>query len=892
MSLFKTISARLHGLLQREAVIGDIDEEMRLHLQMVMEENIERGMPPAEARRAALRSFGNLDKNRERAWEVRGGGVIEAFLQDVRYGARLLARHRGFTMVAVLTLALGIGANTAIFSVVNELLLRPLPYPGAERLAILWEFSQGGQRQHLVSRANFRSWREQSTVFEGMAAFSDQRLSLTGGGEPEEVSVQYASPELFRILRVEPLLGRGMTKEDALSGAPKVAVLSHGFWQRRLGGDRQAVGKPITLNGEPFTVVGVLPGGFQWHLKARSGTGRPAEIWTALDMPTEGDAATRGRFLSVVARLKPGVSFAQAEAEMKAVSARLELDEPEHNRGLGVQIVPLREQFVGKVRPALLILLGAVCVVLLIACANVANLLLSRAVAREREIVLRTAIGARRIRVVRQLLTESLLLAGVGSLLGLAFGWWGIRALAAISPSDLIDLQGVGLDLPVLALTLAVSLVTGIVFGLAPALEATRLNLNDALKEGGKGAGGHGTQSRRLRSALVISEVALALVLLASAGLLVKSFVRLQEVDAGFKTENVLTMVVRLPDTTASKYSEAAQIVGFFREATERIGALPGVRSAGMVDFLPLYGGPGASTDFTVDGRPAPPPGQGLGTNVRVADPGYFSTMGIPVLRGRNFTGFEAAEARRVVLISESMARRHFPGEDPIGKRISVEMFEEPVLTEIVGIVGDVRYDSLVDEAEPTVYFPLPELLSSPWRTLVIRTEGDPAEMAPAVRRALREIDPNQPVSDVRTMDQVMAATVGRARFNTLLLGLFAGLATLLAAVGIFGVMNHSVTLRTREIGLRMALGAQPREVLRLILKQGFLLTSIGVVIGLAGALTLTRVMSGLLFGVGSTDPATFAAIVLLLTLVSLIACYIPARRATRVDPLTALRYD
>jgi putative ABC transport system permease protein len=892
MGLFKKISARLRGLLRREAVLGDIDEEMRLHLQMVTEENVGRGMPPEEARRAALRSFGNLDKNRERAWEVRGGGVVEAFLQDVRFGARLLARQRGFTAVAVLTLALGIGANTAIFSVVNELLLRPLPYPGAERLAILWELSLGGQRQHMVSRANFRSWREQSTVFEGMAAFTDQRLSLTGGGEPEEVTVQHASPELFRILGVEPILGRGMTPEDALPGSPLAAVLSHGFWQRRLGGDPQAIGKPITLNGEPYIVAGVLPQGFQWHLKSRSGTARPAEIWTALGMPTEGDAATRGRFLSVVARLKPGTSFEQAEAEMKAIAARLELDAPEHNRGLGVQIVPLREQLVGKVRPALLILLGAVGLVLLIACANVANLLLSRAVAREKEIVLRTAIGARRVRVVRQLLTESLLLAGLGSLLGLALGGWGIRALAAISPRDLIDLQGVGLDLPVLALTLAVSLATGIVFGLAPALEATRLNLNDALKEGGKGAGGHGTQSRRLRSALVISEVALALVLLAGAGLLVKSFVRLQEIDAGFETENVLTMVVRLPDATGSRYSEAPQIVGFFRDATERIRALPGVRSAGMVDFLPLYGGPGSSTDFTIEGRPVPPPGQGLGTNVRVADPGYFATLGIPLLRGRNFTASETSEARRVVLISESMARRHFAGEDPIGKRIRVDMFEEPVPTEIVGIVGDVRYDSLVDEAEPTVYFPLPELLSSPWRTLVIRTEGDPAEMASLVRRELRAVDPNQPVSDVRTMDQVMAATVGRARFNTLLLGLFAGLATLLSAVGIFGVMNHSVTLRTREIGLRMALGAQPGEVLRLILKQGFLLTVIGIAIGLAGALALTRVLSSLLFGVGSTDPATFGAIVLLLAFVSLIACYLPARRATRVDPLTALRYD
>jgi putative ABC transport system permease protein len=888
MRWLNVLSARLQALLRREAVVGDIDEEMRLHLEMVIEENLERGMAPGEARRAALRDFGNFDKVRERAYEVRGGGMIEAFLQDLRYGARVLAKHWSFTGVAVLTLALGIGANTAIVSVVNKLLLRPLPYPGAERLAMVWEISSQGTHQNTTSRANFRAWREQSTVFESLAAFSDQRLSLTGDGEPEEVSVQFASPELFRVLGVEPILGRGMTPEDALPGSPEVAVLSYGFWQRRLGGDPRAVGRQILLNGVPSTVVGVLPAGFQWHIRKRSSTVKPAEIWTVLAMPTEGVAATRGRFLSVVARLKAGASFEAAQAEMQAIAARLELDAPTFNKGFGAEIVPLREQLVGNVRPALLILLGAVGFVLLIACANVANLLLSRAAAREKEIVLRTALGARRARVVRQLLAESLLLAGLGGLLGLAFAWWGIRALVAISPRDLVNLEGVGLDLPVLALTLTVSLATGILFGLAPALEATRLNLNDALKEGSKGAAGHSAQSRRLRGALVIAEVALALVLLAGAGLLVKSFVRLQEVDTGFDTENVLTMVVRLPD---GKYTEDRQVVDFFHESTERIRALPGIRSAGVVNFLPLYGGLGSSTDFTVEGRPAPPPGQAPVTNVRVADPGYFGAMGIPLLRGRNFTDSEAGEARHVVLISESLARRYFPTENPIGKRIRVEMFEKPVPTEIVGIVGDVRYDSLVDEAEPTVYFPLPELAYS-FMTFVIRTDGDPADMAPAVRRELRAIDPNQPVSDVRTMDQVMADTMGRARFNTLLLGLFAAMATLLAAVGIFGVMSYSVTLRTREIGLRMALGAPRSQVLKLILKQGLVLTVIGIGIGLIAGLALTRVLSSLLFGVGSTDPATFTAIVLLLTLVSLIACYIPARRATRVDPLIALKYD
>jgi putative ABC transport system permease protein len=890
MRWLNILAARLRALSGREAVIRDIDEELRAHVEMETEANVARGMSPREARRAAVVSFGNFDSVRDVAYGVRGGGLMETFLQDVRFGARVLAKHRGFTAVAVLTLALGIGANTAIFSVVNELLLRPLPFRDAERLVMLWEVSPNGRRQNTTSRANFVSWREQSTSFEEMAAFSDQRLSMTGGGgEPEEVSVQLATPELFRILGVEPALGRGLTPEGGEPPAAPEVVLGHGLWQRQFGGDPQVLGRPVTLNGVACTVVGVMPAGFQWHIRSRSGTARPAEIWTRLSMNLEGgEANARGRFLSAVARLKPGVSQEQAEAEMKTIMARLEQDAPQYNKGSGSEVIPLREQFVGNVRPALLILLGAVGFVLLIACANVANLMLSRAAAREKEIAVRTALGASRTRVVRQLLTESLLLALLGSLLGLLVAWWGIGALVAISPHDLVNLQGVGINLTVLGWTLAVSLLTGVIFGIAPALEATRLNLNDTLKEGGKGSGGQSARSGRLRSALVVAEVALALVLLASAGLMMKSFSRLQKIDTGFETENVLTMVVSLP---AGKYTEDAQVVNFFRQATERVRALPGVRAAGMVNFLPLYGGLGSSTGFKIEGRPAPPPGEGPSTNVRAADRGYFGAMGIPLLRGRNFNEADDAEARRVVIVSESLARKHFPGEDPLGKRIDVAMFEKPTPTEIVGVVGDVRYDSLTNEAEPTVYFPHPELTYS-FMTLVVRTAGDPAEMTPAVRGVLREIDPDQPVSDVRTMEQVMADTVGRARFNTLLFGLFAALALVLSAVGIFGVMNYSVTLRTREIGLRMALGAQPARVLRLVLRQGLVLTLVGIGLGLAGALALTRVMSSLLFGVEANDPATFAAIVLLLAFVSLVACYIPARRATRIDPLVALRYE
>ena len=883
MSLLRVFSARLHGLLRREAVIGDIDEEMRLHVEMETEANIERGMPPAEARRAALRSFGNLDRLRDVAYGIRGGGFLETFMQDVWYGARVLAKNKSFTAVAVLTLALGIGANTAIYSVVHQLLLRPLPYADAERIVLLWEINPEGGR-NTASPANFRSWQEQTTSVTGIAGFVDQRVNLTGSGEPEEIAAQLASPELFKTLGVRPILGRDMTPED-VDPTPRVAIVSYGFWMRRLGGDPGAVGKPIMLNTLPITVIGILPSGFQWHVRQTSGTGKSAEIWLPLALPTEGPR-TRGRYLSVVARLKPGASLEEARAEMRTIGSRLAADSP-FNKGYGADAIPVREQFVGPVRRALLILLGAVGFVLLIACANVANLLLSRAAAREKEIALRTALGARRLRVVRQLLTESLLLAALDCLLGLGFAWWGLRALVAISPRELFLLQGVHLNLPVLAVTVIVSLATGIVFGLAPALEATRLNLNDSLKEGGKGAAGQGSRSRRLRGALVIAEVALAIVLLTSAGLLVKSFVRLQQVDTGVQKDNVLTMVVRLP---ARKYSEDPQVIAFFRQVEERIRKLPGARDVGIVNFLPFYGGLGSATGFTIEGRPVPP-GEEPVTDVRVADAGYFRTLGIPLVRGRIFTDLEDTEVRRVVLINEALARQSFPGENPIGKRISVNMFDEPVPTEIVGIVRDVKYESLVNAAQPTVYMPLPVLTYS-FMTFVLRTDGDPADLAPAVRRVVREIDPDQPAADVRTMHQVMSEWVGRDRFNTLLLAIFAGLATLLAAVGIFGVMSYSVTLRTREIGLRMALGAQPGEVLLLILKQGLLLILIGIALGIAGALALTRLMSSLLFEVGSTDPATFTAIVLLFTLMAVIACYIPARRATRVDPLIALRYE
>src|SRR5215510_4920082 len=888
MKWFRILRDRIKALRQRETVINDIDREMRSHLELQVAANMRAGMSPAEARERAGRSFGNVNRAIDAAYDVKGGGLFETLTQDVRYGARMLAKHKAFTSIAVITLALGIGANTAIFSVVNELLLRPLPYRNADRVVMLWEVTPEGRHQNSTSRANFRAWREQTTSYQQIAAFTDQRFNLTGTGDPEELSVQMATPELFKVLGVEPLLGRTFLPEDAEAGKPSIAVLSYGLWQRRFGGQAGLVGQPITLNDVKVTVIGVMPPSFQFHIKQRSGTGRPAELWTILPMPTGPGANERGRFLSTVARLKDGVAVDHAAAELRTIHARLSDVEPEFNKNWSAEVLPLREQFFGNVRRPLWLMLGAVGLVLLIACANVANLLLSLASSREKEIAVRAALGARRSRIVRQLLTESLLLALLGSLLGLGLAWLGIKALMLISPKDLFSVQSVGLNVTVLLWTLGVSLLTGIIFGLAPALHVSRLNLNDSLKEGGKSASGQASGSRRLRSALVVSEIALAVVLLASAGLLVKSFIHLQQVDRGFDTDNVLTMVIRVSDT---RFKEDAQFVNFFSQVLERTRHLPAVRSAGMVNFLPLYGGLGSATGFKILGRPEPPPGQGPVCDVRVADSGYFQTMGIPLLRGRNFSDNEQREPRHVILINEALARTYFAQQDPLGQRLDVNMFDNPTPAAIIGIVGNVRYDSLIDESPPAVYFPHSDLTYS-FMTLVIRADGDPSAIAPAVQREIRSLEPNQPVSDVRTMNQVMSEWVARSRFNTLLLGLFAGLATLLSAVGIFGVMNYSVALRTREIGLRLAIGAQPRQVLLLILKQGFWLTIAGVALGLGAAFALTRLLSGLLFGVGAIDVTTFATISLLLVIVSLLACYLPARRAMRIDPLSALRYE
>jgi putative ABC transport system permease protein len=809
--------------------------------------------------------------------------------QDLRYGFRMLLKKPGFTVTAILALALGVGATSAVFSVINGVMLRTLPYKNAARVVMLWERNRQSERsRNVVSPANFLDWQEQSSSFDEMAAFYDTRGNLTGMGDPEEIPRQVSTGNLFTLLGAEAALGRTYTNEDAEPGRNNVIVLSNGLWKRRFGASPQVIGQTITLNSKPYTIIGVMPADFKWFIKENSQTGKPAEMWSPFKLTEEYRTPKfgRGRWLSVVARLKPGITFEQAQSEMNAVAGRLEQQQAEFNSNWGVNVVQLRQQLAGEIKTSLLVLLGAVAFVLLIACANVANLMLARAASRQKEMAIRTALGAGRWRVARQLLTESVLLALVGGCLGLLLASWGVDMLVALSPQNLIGAETVGLNLPVLGFTLVVSLLTGIIFGLAPALEASKLNLNETLNEAGKSGMGS-PRSRRLRNSLVVAEIALALVLLVGAGLMIKSFARLQAVDPGFDPGNLLTMRVLLP---AAKYKDESQSVAFFRQAVQRIGALPGVSSVGTISFLP-FASLGAATDFRIEGQPAPAPGNEPDADVRVTDENYFRTMNIPLLSGRTFTEKEAIEARHVAVINEALARKYFAGENPIGKRIIVDMKDSPEPTEIIGVVGDAKYNKLEGESRAMVYWPHPELAYSSM-TIVIRTKGDPLRLAAAAGREIQAIDKDQPVADVRTMESWLSESVSRTRFGTLLLSLFAALALLLSAIGIYGVMSYAVTQRTQEIGIRMALGAQRSDVMKMILGHGMGLTLAGVALGLIASLALTRVMSSLLFDISATDPSTFVVISLLLMCVAFLASYVPARKATRVDPMIALRYE
>jgi len=802
--------------------------------------------------------------------------------QDLRYGFRMLWKKPGFTVVAVIALTLGIGANTAIFSVVNAVLLRALPFENQEQLVmILGVDNKRGRDNMPASYPDFADWRDQNHVFDHIAGYTESVLILTGVDTPEQLSGVSATGELFAVLGAHPIQGRTFTPEDEKPGSPRVVVLSYGLWQRRFGGNPGLVGQQVLLDGVSTTVVGIMPQGFAFPLN-----GAKTDYWKTINPNSETNKERGAHYLGVLGRLKPGVSKEQAQAEMLTIARGLEQQYPEKNAGRGVKLTPMYEIVVGSIRTALLVLLGAVGFVLLIACANVANLLLARAASRQKEIAIRTALGAGRLRIIRQLLTESVLLSVMGGALGLLTAIWGLDLLMAVIPSDLPRMQEIGLDARVLGFTVGVSVLTGIIFGLAPALRASRLDLNESLKEGSRGSS-ESISRNRVRSLLIVSQVALSLVLLIGAGLLIRSFQRLQGVNPGFDPHRVMTASVALPD---AKYHEEAQQTAFFHEVLQNGRAVPGVEVIAAVSPLPL-GGEMSMNVLTIEGRPAPAPGERLITNSRVVSPDYFRAMGFPLLKGRAFTEQDNKDARRVVIINETLARKYFPGEDALGKRIDVTLAYNN-MAEIVGIVGDVKHQSLDKEPGAEAYFSYQQIPFSSM-TLVARSQSDNSTgLAPGLRHAVEQVDKEQPLSDVRTMEQLLSDSLARRRFNMLLLGIFASVALLLAAVGIFGVMNYSVTQRTHEIGIRMALGAQARDILRMVVSQGMILVLAGVCLGLVGAYFLTRLMASLLYGVKATDPLTFIGVALVLAAVSLVACFIPARKATKVDPMEALRYE
>jgi putative ABC transport system permease protein len=801
--------------------------------------------------------------------------------QDLRYGARMLLKNPGFTAVAVITLALGIGANAAIFSVVNATLLRPLPFDDPDRLIMIRETKLPQFPEFSVSPGNFLDWKKQNTVFERLVAMQDASFNLIGVSDPERLRGMRVTDGFFAMLGARPQMGRDFLPEEDQPGRANVVILSHGLWQRRFGADPNIVNRAITFSGGSYTVVGVMPARF------RFGDGA-AEFWTPMAFTTEQAQQHGSHYVSAIGRLKSGVALAQARSEMSMIADRLAKQYPDNNTGWNVKLTPLLEYTVSSVKPALLVLLGAVAFVLLIACVNVANLLLARSAAREKEIAIRVSLGAGRWRIARQLLTESAVLALAGGTVGLTLAKWGKDLLLALAPEDLPRLSDVALDGRALAFTAALSLLTGLGFGLFPALQASNIrgpNLNETLKDAGRGSTDDGRR-RLIRGALVVLEVALALVLLVGAGLLIKSFLRLRSVDPGFNPAGALTAQIPL---SQRKYPEDSQRVAFYTQLIEKVAALPGVQAAGAAMVTPLSGNDFV-LGFMIEGRPPYPAGGEPNTNYYSVTPGYFKAMGIPLLRGRLFTERDTKDATRVVIINETMAKRFFPGEDPIGKRLHVTM--GPLLyREIVGIVGDVKHYSLDQETKAQTYEPYAQQPFS-GMTLVARTSGDPAGLSAAIRGEVLKIDKELPVSNVRTLEQYLSTSIAQQRFSVLLLGIFSAVAMTLACVGIYGVLSYSVAQRRREIGVRMALGAARRDVLRLVVGHAMLLTLIGVAIGLGAAFALTRVMSTLLFGVSATDPTTFGLIALLLVAVALLAALVPARRATKVDPMVALRCE
>lgn len=809
---------------------------------------------------------------------------MKTLLQDLRYAVRTMLKKPGFAMIAVMTLALGIGGSTAIFTVVNAALLRGLPYKSPDKLYHLYEVTPQKQfAQREFSYPDYIDY-QKNGVLEGIGAYTGGGGIITGRGEPERVFAPGATANFFSVLGVDPFLGRTFQDGDDKPGAPRVVILTYGMWQRSFGADPGIVGKPITFNGDNYTIVGVLPADFQFAF-------RNADMWRAYQ-PTDSQLTRRGLHgTNLIGRLKPGVTAEQAQSELALIAKRIEQENAASHAGTGLKFVPLQEAVVGQVKPILLVLLAAVGFVLLIACANVASLLLTRSLARQKEVAIRAALGASRWRVIRQLLTEAVLLSVVGGAAGLLIAYWGVGGVVAMLPDSQLAalpfLKSLHIDKSILLFSFGLSLITGIVFGLAPALQSSRPDLNEVLKEGGRnttGGSGH-----RLRSALVMSEIALAVVLLVGAGLLMKSLLRLLQSNVGFNPEQMLTLTVGVPP---AKFSQPNQLVQFFDQLKQRVDSLPGTKGSGTVDILPLQGG--NTTRFTIEGDPVPPPGQEIEANVRVVSETYFQTLGVPLIAGRMFDDRDGLTPNSggPVIIGKTAADRIFAGRDPIGRKVVYGSAQaQPDV--IVGVVGDVKIGGLDEALRPVLYYPF-KRFPGPGANLVVRTTADPASLSNAIRTEARSLESDAAVFNVRAMDKIISESPAAfmRRFPALLISIFAGVALLLASIGIYGVVSYSVSQQTHYIGVRMALGAKPSDILKMVLRQGLTLAVAGLVLGVVGALALTRLLRSLLFEVQTTDLSTFAIVIGALFTVTLFACYLPARRATKVDPLVALRYE
>ena len=856
----------------------DVAEELRQHLDDQYRELRAAGASHDDALRAMADDV-NAVRSR------RSGLRPELVAADVRYAFRTLRRNPGFAIVVLLTLALGIGANAAIFSVVNGVLLRPLPYRDADRLMVIrGDLKRPGLNDIPASAGEYVDYRDRSHAFEQVAAYDTVGFNLTGGGEPERVDGAIVSTTLFSLLGASAQVGRTLVADEDQPGRDDVVVLSHSLWTRRFSANPAIVGQTIPVDGRPAQVVGVMPAAFQFP-------DRSIEIWKPflLDAEALSDNNRGSHGYTALARLKAGISRQQAQADLNAVTAAFKADHPGNYRnGFGATLRPLQEEIVGDTGRPLIVLLGAVAVVLLIACANVANLLLARAASRRKEIALRTALGASRGRLVRQLMTESVLVSAIGGSIGLGLAAWGVDLLITSAPDSIPRIQEVGVDARVAGFTALVSLATGLVFGLVPALRASRAPLNDALKEGGRAGGGvHGFAGR----ALVVSEVALSLVLLIAAGLLIHSFTRLQDVAPGFDSSRLLTFRLSLPE---SRYTTFQKGQSFFDEFFAGLRRSPGVRGVAAINALP-FSGLGGSRSFHIEGREEKRPEDQTEEQLRIVTDGYFAAMGIPIVAGREFTDRDALNQPRVAVVNDAMAKKHWPHESPIGKRVSFST-DEPHWYEIVGVAGNIKHRALEAADRPELYVPYRQPLFAGWTVrpmyVIARTSADPASTVAIARHEIARVDRDQPISDVRTMDERIGRSLSSRRFSMVLLALFAGLALTLAAVGIYGVVAYAVTERTHEIGVRVALGAQRRDVMAMVVGQGMTMTLVGTAIGVAASAALARLMSSLLFGVSAVDPATFVAIPLLLVAVALAACYVPARRAMRVDPLQALRSE